>query len=126
MALPDGITLADLVCTLDNAENYLRMAFGNMHEVRKEHGEVVLRVGRSGTGQKPHYLIDVASLKRVLGEEKVSFLSVASFRGDNHKPYTPEGEEADILRDESWSTGAMTYEEIRTLLGQIREQARQR
>jgi len=92
----------------------------NLHEVRKEHGDVVLCIGRAGNGRRPNYRVDVTEKRCLFGDETTRLLVVACFRGDNHKPYTPEGEEADILKDAGWSTGMMTYDEVRALIGQIR------
>lgn len=122
MVLSTNVTLADILHTLSAPEEYVRRALANMHMAQKDHGPLVLRIGRMGTGQFPHYRFDQREANPILGF--TSQVPVQAFNGRNHKALVTEGEEPDILRDEHWSGAGMTYDELAQLLGSIRAKPR--
>ncbi len=71
--------IADVLPTLENAEEYVRRVLTTLVAVRREHGEVVVRIGVRGKGVMPNYRVDHA-------EE--SSRSISAFDGATHKPFT--------------------------------------
>lgn len=99
--------IADVVSSLENAEEYVRRVLTTLVTVRREQGEVVVRIGIRGKGVLPNYRIDRA------GE---SGQSINAFDGTTHKPFT----DVRSIDTSNWSTRSMTYDEVRGLLGSIR------
>lgn len=118
--LADDVTLADIAGDLTKPESYVRSALENMYAAEKDSGALVIRIGRTGSGQIPHYRFDKMSEYEIFDEKSIILSPRHSFNGRNHKPLVTEGEEGDILRDEHWSRGTMTREELVQLLGKIR------
>lgn len=123
--LADDATIRDVKHSLLQPERYVRLVLSNIIAAEKEYGPVVVRIGITGTGQLPHYRIDRRSKLEIFDSELVAYVALQAFNGRNHHPLAtvPEGEEGDILRDEHWSTAAMTREEVMTLLGEIRKKS---
>ena len=101
-----------------------------MTAVRREHGSAVVRTGTTGRGIFPHYRVDPGALqdalkkKFVLDEEDAGELINAhflAFHGRSHKQFDWGILE---LRGEHWSDGQMTWEEVRELLGKLRQYKR--
>lgn len=109
-AVPTDATLRSVLPTLDSRANFVPAAYGVLHRYQREHGPVVLRLGVSklSKGKRPNYRIDDASTGRL----------VAAIDGNTHQPWV--GDEPDLTG--AWSTTAMSYEEVRKLLSEIREQ----
>ena len=112
-------TLADVIQT---PEDYLCAVLRHLHRCRKENGgNLVLRIGITGRGIVPHYRIDEHSRWKLFdNEENDNFAAVAAFNGRNHEPLVTEGEEPELLHDHNWSTRAMTFDEVKALLGSLR------
>jgi hypothetical protein len=120
--LPPDASLADVARTLLKPDDYVSHAYWNMKRLHDEHGEIVLRIGRMGTGKAPHYRLDKPTRFRLFdeGEETVGFAVVAAFNGRNHQALVQEGEEPEILRDEHWSTTGSTLQEVEDVFRGIR------
>lgn len=119
MTLANDATLADVAETLLKPDRYVRLALKNMYDCEREYGPVVLRIGRMGTGQIPHYRSDKQDQNLLF--DYTMQLPVQSYNGRSHKLLVPEGEEADILRDEHWSRAGMSRNDVAELLGRIRK-----
>lgn len=124
MPLPQiapNATVADVVDRLKSPEDYVRGVLGNLFDHKAEGGAVV-RIGMMGRGLIPHYRLDRMSPGFSLSDEPPTpvFSVIGAFNGRNHKPLVGELEAADILRDEHWSRGFMTLDEVQTLIGVIR------
>jgi hypothetical protein len=121
-ALPENATISDILPTLDNAESYVRQVLGNMADYRKTHGAAVVRLGTTGRGIAPHYRVqkehDEAGfgelLGRVIDDESGYF---TAFHGRSHKQLAWGSRE---LRGQHWSTRAMSFDEVQSVLGQLR------
>lgn len=126
--LAQNATIADVRHKLAQPERYVRLVLSNIMAAEKEYGPVVVRIGVTGTGQFPHYRIDRREVRQILDSELMAYVALQAFNGRNHLPLAmvPEGEEGDILRDEHWSTGDMTREQVMTLLGEIRQKGSRR
>ncbi len=105
--LPDDATLRDLLATLDNKDAFVSQVFGVAHHASKEHGDIVIRLGVTGTGKVPNYRI----------EDATSGMPIIAINGANHQPW-PEGEE--FSAPNNWSRATMTKAQIEELLGEIR------
>jgi hypothetical protein len=126
LVLAQTTTISDVRYKLVQPERYVRLVLSNIVAAEKEYGPVVVRIGVTGTGQFPHYRIDRREKREILDSELTAYIALQAFNGRNHQPLAmvPEGEEGDILRDEHWSTGDMTREEVMMLLGEIRQKRR--
>lgn len=124
MPLPQiapNATIADVVDRLTSPEDYVRGVLGNLFANNAE-GSAVVRIGVKGRGLVPHYRLDRMSPGFSLSDKPPTpvFSVIGAFHGRNHKPLVDELEAPDILRDENWSGGFMTLNEVQTLIGAIR------
>ena len=115
VSLSKNATLRHIITLLDKPETFVRQVVGVMHQAAKECGEVVMRLGITGTGQAPNYRIEHAE----------DGSPIVAINGANHKAWA-DGE--NFSAAPNWSTAVMTKEEVANLLGEIREYrpARQR
>ncbi len=104
-ALPKDATFKDLRTTRGNAERFLRNVLGLMGKVQKDHGEIVVRMGTTGTGQAPNYRI-----------EDPTGVPIFAVDGANHQQW-PEGERFE--GSENWSSATMTYKDVQEILRSI-------
>ncbi|TCJ37389.1 hypothetical protein E0504_20350 [Parafrankia sp. BMG5.11] len=86
------------------AERFLRRTLGVMSKLR-EHGNIVLRIGTTGTGVAPNYRIEIKD-----GDH------IVAIDGANHQPW-PEGSTFDGA--ENWSTATMTYADVQGALAAV-------
>ena len=119
--ISNDATLSDIVSSLDNAKEYVRRVFGRMVEYRKDHGSAVLRLGTTGRGIAPHYRVQKEHSKtgEFLGyilEDQPGYFT--AFHGRSHKKLEWGAQE---LHTEHWSTRAMTFDEVQSLLGTLRQ-----
>ena len=106
-SLAQNATLRDVVPSLDKPESFVRQVVGVMHEATKEYGEIVMRLGITGTGRAPNYRI----------ERKEDGTPVLALDGANHKRWA-DGE--NFSSAPNWSTTVMTKDEVTALLGDSR------
>jgi hypothetical protein len=97
---PDA-TIAHVVPTLGNPEEYVRQVLGTLYGVQREHGEVVVRVGLTGKGHCPNYRVDAAATST----------AIDAFDGQSHRPFT----DVKTIETQNWSTSSMTLEEVALL-----------
>lgn len=55
--LASDATIADVVPTLQNPEEYLRVVLQNMFDCNQKHSRVLVRIGITGTGQVPYHKV---------------------------------------------------------------------
>ena len=91
---------------LTKAESFIRKVLGVMLQHKRSQGPVVVRLGITGTGQAPNYLIESETGK-----------SIAAIDGANHEPWP---EEARFEGFENWSTATMSEQDLMELIGEIR------
>lgn len=106
-ALPRDATIRDVLASLSNPESFVRQVVGVMHEAAREHGEIVVRLGITGTGKAPNYRVESAT----------SGVPLIALDGANHQRW-PDGENFSAANN--WSSAAMTKDEVAKLLGEIR------
>ena len=105
-ALPDDVTLGDLTSKLAKPENFLRSVIGVMRSAAKVHGDVVIRLGITGTGRLPNYRIEDAATRT----------PIKAIDGNNHEPWT--GFE-DFAAPANWSSQVMTRADVENVLSGI-------
>ncbi|WP_262272221.1 hypothetical protein [Microvirga yunnanensis] len=103
--IPQDATIADVLRLLGDPEEYVRQVLSTFYTMKKQ-GEVVVRIGTTGTGLRPSYRIDMAST----GEP------ISAFDGQTHRAFT----DVKSIDTENWSSCSMNFVEVRDLLGQIR------
>ena len=144
--LPNDVTIRDIINTLRGPDEYLRRVIGNMTEVQSDlrsrqiitpQSTVFVRIGTTGEGKAPNYRIepnpedwlhlalavDFAHRPDSDAQEALEAHYVA-FRGVGHKRAGDwkRGE----LKEENWSSGRMTWDEVRELRGCLRGYKRRR
>ena len=120
-ALNSDATLADVVGTLNKADDYGVKVYWKMKELEREHGPLEMRIGIRGTGKIPNYRFDEVSRRTFFTDQHfTSFLPVAAFDGRNHELLVPEGEEPDILKEPNWSKKGLALAEVEGVLKRIR------
>jgi hypothetical protein len=119
--LPDDVTVATIVATLDKPVEYLRGMLQNMQACRKQHGSARVSIGTTGRGVAPHYRVapDEDCLELLDNNQDVSEHFVA-YHGRSHKRMDWGLDELQVMH---WSYGSMTFDEIRNLLGRMRTKA---
>jgi hypothetical protein len=105
--LPKDVTLRDLLQKFENPDDFVRRAFGVLHDASKEHGDVVMRLGLTGTGKRPNYRLEEAATGR----------PIVAIDGNNHQPWP--GDE-DFTSAANWSERVMSKNEVAELLAEIR------
>ena len=87
-----------------------------MHQLR-EHGDVVVRIGRMGGVVAPHYRIERRfPTKSLFGDEVRDGFKTRRLPEQKSPAPRPAGEEFDILHDDHWSSRVMGYAEVAELL----------
>jgi len=97
------VTLRELTPKLSKPEAFVRAVIGVMHSASKQHGDVVIRMGTTGTGKLPNYRIEAAS----------TLEPIQAIDGTGHKPWT--GEEG-FTGPANWSTATMTRTDVEDVL----------
>jgi hypothetical protein len=108
----------DVLHTLADPIEYIRGIVGSFVEYRFDRAESIIRIGISGHGIVPNYSIETpCEPNPAQMNSRVSKRYVLN--GRNHR---------EILGDcpigESWSSESMTFSEVQTLLGRLRESKR--
>lgn len=104
--IPKDATIRDVLPTLSNKEEYVRVVVGHMSECRTQHQNAFVRIGVTGQGKIPSHKIvydDPAGPEvffKAWGEETL-FTDVK-------------------IHQDTWSTERMSWEEVRAVLGEIR------
>jgi hypothetical protein len=107
--IPDDATIADVIPLLGDPEEYVRQVLSTLYTMKKQ-GDVVMRIGTTGTGLRPSYRIDMAS----------SGKPISAFDGQTHRPFT----DIKTVDTQSWSSRSMSFGEVQQLLGQIRSSSK--
>jgi hypothetical protein len=130
MTLSREMTIADIIDSLMNPEDYLCGVLDNMRDWKNEHGTAYVSIGTTGQGIAPHYRVgpssdSLESIKHLdldKRDDLIEFLREYSkhcraFHGRSHKRLDWGVLE---LRNQHWSTRQMSFEEVQSLLGQFR------
>jgi hypothetical protein len=134
--LDDDATLADVAGHLNAPAEYVRRVLENMWECKREFGAASVRIGVMGEGRAPNYRIEYLSewsgpsifaVYNGLGHTKIEDLGEINlddfFNEDNSA--TPTKAVPDrLVHYDHWSSGAITLDEVQTLLGQLRQAKR--
>ncbi|MGE3477028.1 MAG: hypothetical protein AB7H70_14600 [Rhodospirillaceae bacterium] len=117
--IPTEATIADITATLDNATEYVRRVLANMAVCKRKYGKAFVRIGTTGRGIAPHYRVDPgANFMEQMEDDAVWQAHFMAFHGRSHKQL-PWG--FGELKGEHWSSGKMSFEEIQSLLGLLRQ-----
>lgn len=112
-------SIREVIGSLAKPEAYARGVLGNMAEFKPRDIKPIVRIGTTGQGIYPHYRIESAhgDGSDILGDLNASIETMTAFNGRNHKAmdWTPYE-----IRGEHWSDGLMTFDEVQTLLGELR------
>ena len=107
--IPQDATIEDVLPTLSSPEAYIRGVFGHLHACKSKHGNGSVRIGTTGCGLIPYYRV----VFKYDGDENETIFG--AFYGDSHSSFkTLEASSG------TWSTAAMSYEDVQNLFGKIR------
>ena len=116
-------TIADIVDKLREPEEYVRRALGNFHDVLMQEPTAKIKIGVTGNGAYPNYKIDRLTpppdddpVRKALFPDGI-MRSERVFNGRTHRLLV----DPEKVRRENWSLRSMTFNELQTLLGQIRK-----
>jgi hypothetical protein len=109
MILEPDATISDVQHTLKKPLNYVCGILDNLHKCKKQHGDAIVAIGVTGTGQSPYYRIMYSADGN---------LEVFDTFFNNHVSFSVE--DRPITGGESWSIKYMTLEEVTTLRGKIK------
>ena len=133
--LPEDATIATVLemGTLSNPDRYLTGVLKNLMACQREHRSADVRIGRTGGGRAPHYRIEpeggsfASNEREIMGiddpetvarEAEHRWLACFNaYNGRNHEKL--DWGEAE-LQSNSWSSRAMSIEEVRNLIGGVR------
>lgn len=90
--------------SLSRPEEYLCQVLRTFYQVKKIHGDVIVRIGITGQGKMPHYRIDGM---------KGTPIQAFDYLGEPFPNYRP-------VDTEAWSTAFMTFSGLQQLLGNWR------
>ena len=124
-------TIEGVINTLDNPKEYVRGVLENMHRAKKElrSGDVRVRIGTTGRGISPHYLIEDMPCLTNEDWDDIMNPPPASDEGDDDEKYyfAYHGKNHGLLDLESmqlrglnWSSKFTTFDEVKNLLGVLR------
>lgn len=100
--LAADFTLQGLTSPPGERERFCRKVLGVMSSAQKEFGVVHVRFGRMGTGIEPNYRL-----------ETVQGRPLRAYNGASHGAWPKDGR---FDGTETWSSVAMTYEEVQVAL----------
>ena len=105
MALQSDATISDVWDKLANPQEYIEGVLKHLLDCKMTHGSAVVRIGVTGTGQKPYYWI----MHLTPSGDRIPF--AAYF--DNHGPFSAENKEA--CEGTTWSSKVMTLKSVAAL-----------
>jgi hypothetical protein len=100
----------DIVERLNQPESYVCGVLGNMWKCKREHRDASVRIGVTGHGKSPNYLVEYSA------EGSGSPPIFGAFHGRSHKKFVEEA----AVRDEHWSEDVMYFSAVQELIGKIR------
>jgi hypothetical protein len=106
--IPSDATIDDVMPTLNDPLGYVRGVLGRLHQCKQAHGDALVRIGTTGRGLIPYYRV-------VYGDGEGTEQIYGAYYGDNHAAF-------DTFKapNNTWSTGAMTYDQVQLLIGKLR------
>jgi hypothetical protein len=103
---PDD-TIATVLETLTNKEEYVRTVLANMAECRRQFGSCGrVYIGVTGGDKAPHHKITYIN-------DRGNWQTFGAFNGK--KPFKDV-----VIHDNSWSTAHMSIEDVQAVLGELR------
>lgn len=127
--LPSDATFDHLQGIAKDRVEYIRRVLGNLHAHGAQAREqITVRMGIAGKGIAPHYKFEVPvpfTLLSGAGEEIDRGFSQDTFviyNGLNHR--VMKAFDANAVRDEHWSSVAMSYDDVTKMLGRVRAEMR--
>ena len=103
---PDD-TIATVLDTLTDKEEYVRTVLANMSECRRQFGSCGrVYIGVTGGGKAPHHKITYIN-------ERGNWQTFGAFNGK--KPFKDV-----VIHDNTWSSAHMSIEDVQAVLGELR------
>jgi len=100
-------TITDALPTLANKEEYVRAILGNLMDCKRKHGNAIVRIGIAGTTKVPSHKVSYVD---AAGEEVI----FGAYAGK------APGKDDVLVRDDAWSSASMSFPEVQSLLGELR------
>jgi hypothetical protein len=123
--LPFNATFRNLTGPLVKREEYLRRVVQNLEGHGAHREAITVRMGIAGRGISPHYKFETPIEYRITNQNDALGAFPEAFiiyHGASHKPLTAYG--LVDIRDEHWSSQAMSYDDVRAIFGEVRTERR--
>jgi hypothetical protein len=126
--LPSNATFRDLTGFAKQRAEYIRRVVANLESLGEEKHTIGVRMGIAGKGSTPHYKFEEKVqwvMNAVDGTETdrgVADDTFVIYHGANHREM--KAFEVGAIRDNHWSSTVMSYEDVRTMLGEARAEAK--
>ncbi|MER9937122.1 hypothetical protein [Mesorhizobium sp. M0088] len=118
--LPENATVLDVVRTLDEPRKYVLGVFNNMHDYKRRHGSVYVRIGITGRGMMPNYRLEPTNDSMGFLTDIVQGGDVArhfeAYHGRNHEQLDWGQRE---LKGPHWSGSYLSHEALLKLLEEL-------
>lgn len=111
--LPASSTFRTSVGNIPNGPEFVRAAFHNM---RGYHGDCQIRLALDSPLSRPIYRVEFFIHDEINGEEVAFPQPAAAFQGTKHRELTYDDAEA----RSAWSLVAMSYKDMKQLIGELR------
>jgi hypothetical protein len=108
--------VSDVLHTLADPVEYVRGIAGSFVEYQFDKTTSIVRIGISGSGIVPNYSIETPCEPDPAALIKTWVSKRHVFNGRSHKEILD-----DSFIGESWSSDGMTFSEVQSLLGQLRQ-----
>jgi hypothetical protein len=117
---PDA-RIVDVIHALDDPVEYVRGIVGSFYSFPFDKDVAVVRIGVSGKGRIPNYSIEeygetVSTTLPSGGSISTNIRLRHCFHGRHHKEILD-----DSFRGEKWSSASMSFAEVQSLLGHLRD-----
>ena len=127
--LPKDATIKHVVemDTLADPKNYVRGVLENMFALRKDFGTPLVRIGILGHGIVPHYQVEKPGLdlneylRKLESDDPVEDRRFVPFSGRSHKEMSRNWGN---LTYDHWSNSTVGLDEVKSVLGLIRDKNR--
>ena len=105
--IPADAILDDVLPTLNDPEEYVRVVLDNLYKCEREHASCTVKLGITGEGKAPYYRIDYIDENGATGLFGSYAGKVAGKGIETH--------------EETWSSRSMTKDEVAAVLGKLRK-----
>ena len=120
--LSNKVTIADVLHTLAQPEEYVRGVLANVFRSELDRDRLVVRIGVTGEGLWPNYKFDYIDTDNTFELEFEETFEI--YNGRSHEQITHFG--PDDIKGMNWSLNHLGFADVQALLGALREARKKR